>query len=116
MEENGKVLTRAEALKNPCRSCYVPVGMSCHSQPTGPICKTRMQQAQRDKEAKLLGDNITLTPGEKALAVYYAFIMLCDSTSAKSQQMIGKQISSLEIQGRYIHEAIKELKKDGLLV
>lgn len=103
-------------MMNSCRTCHAARGMQCRrGGESGGFCATRVLQAQKNREAKLLGSDINLTPGEKALIVYYAFIILCDSVSTKSKEVLGVEHSSLNIQGFFIKQAIEEAKKDGLI-
>lgn len=52
---------------------------------------------------------------EKSLICYYGFIMLADSVSLKSLEILGKSMTSREIQTFFAQQAMSELRKDGLM-
>lgn len=53
----------------------------------------------------------SLPEEDKRLLLYYAFIMICDSTAAKFPQFG----NSAQVQMFFLQEAIKELRKQELL-
>lgn len=110
MEQSG-VLTPNEIRQIPCRFCHSPSGHYCKG--TISFHRARIEMALRNKEAKILGHK--LTPGEKSIAVYYAFIQLCDAVSANSQAVLGGQFTSQQIQAFFVGTAIKEAEKDQLI-
>lgn len=69
--------------------------------------------ALRNKEAKILGHK--MTSGEKSIIVYYSFIQLCDAVASKSVEVLGKELTSLQIQAFFIDTGMKEATKDQLL-
>lgn len=73
----------------------------------------RILYAKMKKVMPGFGDGMTAST--KALITYYAFVMMCDSVSTKSKELLGAELSSQAVQAFFAHEAIKELRKDGLI-
>lgn len=59
------------------------------------------------------GEGLTAT--DKAVLVYYAFVMLCDSCSANAEKLFGKAMSSQDIQRSFAQHALAECRKDGVI-
>lgn len=70
--------------------------------------------AAQDEQIKRLGFGNVLGPTEKALILYYAYIMVCDSVASKSKEMFGKEMNTEEIQRFFAHKAVDELRHDEL--
>jgi hypothetical protein len=56
-----------------------------------------------------------LSPTDKSVIVYYAYVMLCDSVSANSEKIMGKFISSADIQRMFAKEGLDAARKDGII-
>lgn len=124
MESYRSVISEKEILAISCPTCFRPADKLCVSRSNGMVlafevgateCSfhaARIMKAQ-DEQIKKLGLQ-PLGPTEKSLILYYAFIMLCDSVSEKSKELLGKQLTSEQVQAFFAHKAIEELKNDGL--
>ena len=56
-----------------------------------------------------------LSPTDKAIAVYYAFVLLADSCAANSEKLFGKSFTSQEIQRTFGKAALQKAQADGML-
>lgn len=72
----------------------------------------RIQAALDHKFRNMVG---SLGATEKALILHYAFIMLCDACSVKSEQLVGTKHTTHELQLFFARQAVEALQKDGLL-
>jgi hypothetical protein len=122
-DSQRKVLTEVEILAVACPQCKAPVNMGCRTE-HGHVFARRLNADEFSFHAlrittayelrldRVLGKKLDAT--DKALIVYYAYIALCDSVSAKSVEMLGKETSSVDIQRYFAQKAIYELRNDGL--
>lgn len=126
MESARKVVTEAEILAVPCKTCGAPIGKLCRA--NGRVIipfTTSIEQTEASfHQVRIIAAQTVqmlhkfdqrLTPAQKFLATYYAFVMLSDSASTKSVEMLGKHFTTEALQAFFIHNALEELKKDGLL-
>lgn len=123
VESQRRVLSEKEILNVPCPNCHVQVGVACRNSARHVLVvmtgqtelsfhSARIFIAQQQQMRDRFG---ILGATEKALICYYAFVMLCDSVSTKSIEVIGKDVSSQEIQAMFVQEAIKALRNDKLI-
>ncbi len=73
----------------------------------------RIMIAQEEQMVRLFGSH--LTNGKKWLICAYAYIFISDSVASFSQAIMGKELTSVEIQTFFAKMAAEELHKDGLL-
>jgi hypothetical protein len=122
-ESQRKVVTESEILSFACRKCHVIAGVGCKRADRTPLThaiedtelafhRERIMDAWASQTNKCMG---RLSATDKALIVYYAFVMICDSVSTKAEEVLGKEFSSEQIQKFFASEAIKELRKDRLI-
>lgn len=118
-----KVLLDGQVLAVACPTCHVAEGIGCLNPqrhvlayklgaPELSFHPARILHAQENEFRTKFGK---LGATEKALILYYAYIMICDSVASKSVAVMGKEFKSTDIQAFFANEAIKELKKDGLM-
>lgn len=67
------------------------------------------------RKSEVIDKMQTLDATDKALIVYYAYIMLCDSVAAHSVKVLGKKFTSEEIQAFFGQKAVNELRLEGLI-
>ena len=118
-----KVMLDGQILAVSCPTCHVKAGVGCLSPERYVFARAlgahdlsfhpaRIVAAQENEFRVKFGK---LGATEKALILYYAYIMVCDSVASKSVEVLGKEFKSTDIQAFFANEAIKELKKDGLM-
>jgi hypothetical protein len=119
-----KVMLDGQILAVACPACHVKAGVGCLTYerhvfavhglgaPKLSFHPARIVMAQENEFQVKFGK---LGATEKALILYYAYIMVCDSVASKSVAVLGKEFKSTDIQAFFANEAIKELKKDGLM-
>lgn len=124
MNGNGKVgSTELEILAVKCPTCNSLPNVGCLNPERHVLAKacpqdglsfhpTRYRAAMDEKFRRAFGK---LSPTDKALICYYAFIRLADSVSTKSKEVLGREFTSTEVQIFFARKASDELKKDGLI-
>lgn len=119
-----KVCTEAEILAVRCPICEAIPGRPCISHQRHALIvrlgqtefsfhSARISTAQDIRWKEKFG--VSLSQSEKTLILQYAFIMLCDSVSTKSIEVMGRQYTSDQIQAYFCNQAIKELQNDELV-
>lgn len=123
LNSQRKVIGEDEILALACRHCHSEPGVGCknaqrhalvHHLPDMELAfhSQRIMDAFERQATSRMG---RLSPTDKALITYYAFVMLCDSVSTKTMVMFGKEFTSEDIQKFFATEAVKELRKDKLI-
>src|SRR3569833_477250 len=102
----------------PCPGCMATAGSKCTDLLTGKKMDwvhiaRRLSFAKQKKQFIFQASN--MNEGQKAMTMYYAFVMLCDSCSQKSVDLFGKQLDSEEILMFFAKKAIEAMKEDGLV-
>lgn len=127
MDQETKVITDSDILDVSCPFCKALPASGCRQSPNvgSPqlaliigsrhlsFHPERIKAAKGKIETVMFGD--TLSPSQKALLVYYAFIRLCHSCAANSVMMFGKELDSITIQKYFGQRALAELQEDGLI-
>lgn len=119
-----QVVTEEEILAIRCPRCHVAPNVGCHNIERHPLSfiegatelsfhRERIMVAHAVQLQRKFDRALTST--DKALIVYYAFVMLCDSVSTQSKSLLGSEFTSDQIQAFFAHKAIEQLKKDRLL-
>lgn len=114
---NAKVITYKQALSVICPECWARPKIPCFSI-RGSIATCELVHPGRTRAAQeliarpLLGE---LNATDKALLLYYAYTMLCDSVSTKAVEILGHEFDSEQIQAFFAAKAMKELQADGLI-
>lgn len=118
-----KAVTDAQILAVSCPTCHCLSGLGCLT-PERRVFATEVGSnklsfhSERISAAYALQFAVAfggLDPSTKALAIFYAYGMLCDSVSLKSVELLGRFHTSTQIQTYFAQKAIAEMKKDGLL-
>lgn len=109
----------AEIIEVPCMECDAKASERCIDKATGVqlfgFHKSRIECRERmpvlPKELPSL-----LTPTDKSITIYYAFVALCDSVAANSEKMFnGKKFSSQDIQKIFGKQGFKAAQADGMI-
>jgi hypothetical protein len=109
--------TASEIMEVACITCDASIGHRCCDGTTGTIMlgfHTKRLEL-REKLPALHPNAHELTVDEKAMIVHYAFVIMADSVSSKSQELFGMHFDAFHVQRFFCGKAIEELKKDGLL-
>jgi hypothetical protein len=109
--------TREQLMEVPCIQCDAKIGKQCRSESGGRghlLVGFHFQRSELRGKLPSMGD-LELNSTDKALICYYAFVMLSDSVSSKSEEILGKRMTSQEVQRFFARQAVIELQKDGLL-
>lgn len=121
--EDRIVAKDQEILAIPCPTCKARVGQLCRMPSGAPLAFVIGDDQSRFHRDRIMNVLIVrlrnefgrLNASDKALICYYAFVILSDSVSTKSKEMLGHDYSSKQIQQFFVQKAIEELKKDRLL-
>lgn len=73
----------------------------------------RVRQAQQIAAQRLL--SLELDVADQALILYYSYMMLCDSVSAKSKEILGIELDTQQIQASFAKRAVQALQQEGLI-
>ena len=113
--EKGKVINERTVLSVFCPNCRVRGQRLCIDPRGAPLQKAHPERYLFAYE--LLTDRVNgkLSATDKALISYYAFIMLCDSVSVRSKEVLGIEMTTEQIQAGFCRKAIEALQEDGLL-
>lgn len=122
-ESQRKVVSEAEILSISCPKCHAIEEHGCLTNDRRVLCRKiddtelafHSERVFAAFQKQFHGKWGKLGATEKALICYYAYIMLCDSVSTKSVELLGKQFTTEQIQAFFANEAIQELKRDKLL-
>lgn len=111
----ANVINEKTILSVVCPNCFARPKMECFEIRGRPRLKSHPERIRYAQE--LLSDRVAgkLSATDKALVLYYAYIMLCDSVSARSKEVLGIVMSTEEIQAGFARKAIQALQEDGLL-
>jgi hypothetical protein len=109
------VINEKTVLSVVCPDCFARPKRQCFGH-RGEILK-KAHPARFKYAQELLTDRLAgkLNATDKALVLYYAYIMLCDSVSANSQAVLGIVMDTEQIQAGFARKAIQALQEDGLL-
>jgi len=100
------------------------VCIRCNAQPGEPCTEHKAMIIGYHKERVDLRDRLpflpeeiptNLSPTDKAIIVYYAFVALANSVAANSEKILGKQFTSQEIQRTFGKKGLNDAKEDGML-
>lgn len=108
-----KTVTEDEIIAAWCPTCHARPGQGCRDKNRHTLVERIGQIGLSFHQPRVMVAH--LGPTEKALIIYYAFIMLCDSVSINSETVLGKWHTSEEIQTFFGKMALNELKKEGLI-
>src|SRR6266704_2127192 len=110
--------SRDQIMEVPCVNCEAKINKPCRSGHNGTgfvIVGFHPQRVELRGKLPSLGNldtDQTLNSTDKAMITYYAYVMLCDSVSTKSEELIGKRLTSAEVQRFFAKQAVIELQKD----
>lgn len=114
----AEVKEESRAMQVPCIRCDAKPNEHCvqpgRKEPlVGGFHSERVELSRKVVVAMPKGEDLDAT--DKALITYFAYILLCDSVSAKSVELFGKQFASEEIQRWFGQQAVTQLRAEGLL-
>lgn len=111
-------LSADEILQVVCPICEAAPLQACHERDGSPLIGGFHKERVLFREQfPVLPKEVPsiLTPTDKSILTYYAFVMLADSCAANSEKLFGKKFTSQEIQRTFGKAALQKAQADGML-
>lgn len=102
----------------PCITCDAAIGEACYDQQYNVILLKGFHARRVELRERYpnFPTEQELTPTDKALLCFYAFVMLSDSVAVNSVRLFGKQCTTEEVQRMFGSRALQALRSEGLLM
>lgn len=123
MQLQTKIVTEAEILAVACPKCNAVREHGCLDAQRHVLYHRlgdteltfHPERIRAAQESKITAQFGKLGATEKALICYYAFIMLAESVSTKSVEILGRAFTVEQILTFFSQQAVAALRKDGLI-
>lgn len=114
-EASSPELSAAQIMEVPCILCEAKPSERCKDKTGVTLIGFHALRLELRKQQPNVELPTELTPDEKALVIYYAYVMLCDSVEVHAETIMGKPFDTVAIQRFFAAKAVEMLKKDGLI-
>lgn len=97
-----------------CPHCHAKAEQACT---LSGIIKTNYVLAHHHRDRIIVATHKykPLSNPDKAIMVQYGFLILCNAVAAKSLEILGKEMTTVDVQYAFINKALQELREIGIL-